>query len=90
MYYHGGELPSAKLDSLKGGEAVITVKTMESKDKYKFGNKELTPRQILSRINEQFGGKKFDEGGVIDLSKHRFENEVKLTKMVRFTENILY
>jgi len=90
MYYHGGELPSAKLDSLKGGEAVITVKTMESKDKYKFGNKELHPRQILSRINELSGGKKFDEGGVIDLSKHRFENEVKLAKMVRFTEKILY
>lgn len=90
MYYHGGELPTSTLDSLKGGEAVITVKTMESKDKYKFGNKELTPRQILSRINELSGGKKFDEGGVIDLSKHRFENEVRLTQMVRFTEKILY
>ena len=50
-YYHGGELPSATLQGLSGGEAVVTVKTMESKDLYNFQGKKMTPRQILSKIN---------------------------------------
>ena len=89
-YYHGGELPSATLDSLKGGEAVVTVKTMESKDKYQFQGKEMTPRKILSHINADSGGKKFEDGGIIDLTEHHFKNINKLTKMVYFTEKILY
>ena len=89
-YYHGGELPSSTLDSLKGGEAVVTVKTMESEDKYKFGNKTMTPRQILSKINAEHGGKKFDEGGTIDLSNMDYEVDKNMCKMVFFTEKILY
>lgn len=89
-YYHGGELPSATLDSLKGGEAVVTVKTMESKDKYQFQGRQLTPRKILSHINQQAGGKKFEDGGIIDLTEHHLKNINKLTKMVMFTEKILY
>lgn len=89
-YYHGGELPSATLDYLKGGEAVVTVKTMESKDKYGFQGRNMTPRKILSHINEDAGGKKFDEGGIVDLTEHHMKNLNKLTKMVFFTEKILY
>ena len=87
-YYHGGELPTATVDSLKGGEAVITVKTMESKDRYNFNNRSLTPRQILSIINEKSGGKKFEEGGILKSTK--FNNTKDLTKMVYFTQKVLY
>jgi len=58
-YYHGGELPSAVVDKLEGGEAVITKKTMQSKQKYEYEGRMLTPRQILSDINYKFGGRKF-------------------------------
>jgi hypothetical protein len=89
-YMHGGELPSATLQGLSGGEAVVTVKTMQSKDSYNFQGKKMNPRQILSKINADSGGKKFEEGGTIDLTKNIMEKELKLTKMVYFTENILY
>ena len=89
-YYHGGELPSATLQGLSGGEAVVTVKTMESKDLYTFQGKKMTPRKILSKINADSGGKKFEEGGTIDLTKNNLEKHNKLTKMVYFTENILH
>jgi hypothetical protein len=89
-FYHGGELPSATLQGLSGGEAVVTVKTMESKDKYKFQGRMMTPREILSKINSDAGGKKFEEGGTIDITKNIMDKTVKLTKMVYFTENILY
>jgi hypothetical protein len=89
-YYHGGELPSATLQGLSGGEAVVTVKTMQSKDLYNFQGKKMNPRQILSKINADSGGKKFEEGGTIDLTKNIMEKQLKLTKMVYFTENILY
>jgi len=87
MYYHGGELPSAKLDSLHGGEAVITVKTMESKDKFYFEGRKQTPREILSKINARYGGKSFEHGGTIDLSKHRYHNSIKMDKMLHFTKS---
>jgi hypothetical protein len=90
MYYHGGELPSATLDSLKGGEAVVTVKTMESKDKFAFQGRQMTPRKILSHINQESGGKKFEDGGVIDLSEHHLKNLTKMVRMINFTEKIFY
>ena len=90
QYKHGGELASATLQGLSGGEAVVTVKTMESKDLYTFEGRKMNPRQILSKINADSGGKKFDEGGTIDLTKNILEKQNKLTKMVYFTENILY
>ena len=89
-YYHGGELPSATLQGLSGGEAVVTIKTMESKDLYNFQGRKMNPRQILSKINADSGGKKFEEGGTIDLTKNMMEKQLKLTKMVYFAENILY
>ena len=49
-FKHGGELPSAIVKDINGGDTVITVKTMQSKDKYRFDGKELTPREILSEI----------------------------------------
>lgn len=90
MYYHGGELPSATLDSLKGGEAVVTVKTMESKDKFSFQGRQMTPRKILSHINQESGGKKFEDGGIIDLTEHHLKNATKMVKMINFTEKIFY
>ena len=63
---------------------------MESKDLYNFQGKKMTPRQILSKINADSGGKKFEEGGTIDITKNIMEKQLKLTKMVYFTENILY
>jgi 8-oxo-dGTP pyrophosphatase MutT (NUDIX family) len=58
-FYYGGELPSATLESLSGGEGVINFKTSQSKNKYKFQGINMTPRQILSKINTDNGGKKF-------------------------------
>jgi hypothetical protein len=89
-FYHGGELPSAVVDRLKGGEAVVTVKTMESKDRYSFEGKKETPRQILSKINAEHGGKKFEEGGTIDVHDYIIKNNDTLAKMVYFSENILH
>lgn len=85
-YYHGGELPSAVVDKLNGGEAVITKKTMESKEKYTFEGEKLTPRQILSRINHRYGGVSFARGG--EIGSRKFSPEVKLAKMVYFVNNI--
>jgi hypothetical protein len=90
QYYHGGELPTATVDELEGGEAVITVKTMESKSKYNFNGSQLTPRQILSQINVESGGKKFEEGGILDLKKYKLEITHKLAKMVYFAEKLLH
>jgi hypothetical protein len=58
-YYYGGELPSATLDSLQGGEGVINFKASQSGNKYQFNGKKMTPRDILSKINTDNGGKKF-------------------------------
>jgi hypothetical protein len=87
-YYHGGELPSAVVNGLEGGEAVITKKTMDSKDKYTFQGQKLTPRQILSRINHKYGGVSFAKGGVTSSIKHSEEN--KGTKMMYFLNNVIY
>jgi hypothetical protein len=87
-YYHGGELPSAVVNGLEGGEAVITKKTMESKDKYTFQGQKLTPRQILSRINHKYGGVSFARGGITTSIKHSEEN--KGTKMMYFLNNVIY
>lgn len=90
QYYHGGELPSATLEELEGGEAVVTVKSMESKDFYEFNGTKMTPRKIFSQINAASGGKKFEDGGIIDLSKYKLEAVNQLTKMVYFTEKLLH
>ena len=87
-YYHGGELPSAVVNSLNGGEAVITKKTMESQDKYEYEGERLTPRQILSRINHRYGGVSFAKGG--KLTKFT-NNPINIaSKMIYFVNNIIY
>jgi len=87
-YYHGGELPSAVVNSLNGGEAVITKKTMESKDKYDYEGEKLTPRQILSRINHRYGGVSFAKGG--KLTKFT-NNPINIaSKMIYFVNNMIY
>jgi hypothetical protein len=78
-YYHGGELPSAVVKGLKGGEAVITKRTMNSKDRYVFEGKKLTPRQILSKINAKYGGVSFGRESNADQRKYKEELE-KLKK----------
>jgi hypothetical protein len=87
-YYHGGELPSAVVNSLNGGEAVITKKTMESKDRYEYEGEKLTPRQILSRINHRYGGVSFAKGG--KLTKFT-NNPINIaSKMIYFVNNMIY
>jgi hypothetical protein len=50
----------------------------------------MTPREILSNINKNAGGKKFEDGGVIDLSQIKLDNEIRMVKMLHFCQNILY
>jgi hypothetical protein len=92
QYYHGGEVPIAVVRNLKGGEAVVTVKSMESKDQYNFNGKPMTPRQIFSQINMASGGKKFEDGGVINLQSikddARLEFDIQLAKMMYFVTTL--
>lgn len=88
QYYHGGELPTAVVKNLKGGEAVVTVKSMESQDKYYFNGRSMTPRQIFSAINMASGGKKFEDGGTIDLKSIRMDTEIQLAKMMYYVTTL--
>ena len=92
QYYHGGEVPTAVVRNLKGGEAVVTVKSMESKDQYNFNGKPMTPRQIFSQINMVSGGKKFEDGGVINLQSikddARLEFDIQLAKMMYYVTTL--
>jgi len=92
QYYHGGEVPTAVVRNLKGGEAVVTVKSMESKDQYNFNGKPMTPRQIFSHINMASGGKKFEDGGVINLQSikddARLEFDIQLAKMMYYVTTL--
>jgi len=89
-FNEGGELPTYTLDELKGGEGVVCVRAMDSNDKYSFNGSFYTPKQILSQINLANGGKKFEEGGVIDLKKYKLQMSNKLAKMVYFAEKLLH
>jgi hypothetical protein len=92
QYYHGGEVPTAVVKNLKGGEAVVTVKSMESKDQYNFNGKPMNPRQIFSQINMASGGKKFEDGGVINLQSikddARLEFDIQLAKMMYYVTTL--
>ncbi len=57
---------SQVVTNLTGGESILTVKTMDSNDKFEFQGKKMTPRQIASFINVNSGGKKFAFGGDVD------------------------
>jgi GNAT superfamily N-acetyltransferase len=92
QYYHGGEVPTAVVRNLKGGEAVVTVKSMESKDQYNFNGKPMNPRQIFSQINMASGGKKFEDGGVINLQSikddARLDFDIQLAKMMYYVTTL--
>ena len=47
-------------------------------------------RTVVALCDSEILGKKFEEGGTIDLTKNNLEKHNKLTKMVYFTENILH
>ena len=88
-YYHGGELPSATLKGLEGGEGVVNVRTMESQQEYEFNGRRMTPRKILSFINHVHGGRKFEDGGIIDLSQHKIKGTLTMIDMLKFTEALI-
>ena len=48
---------------MEGGEVVITRNAVSSTDKHEFDGKQMTNREILSKINESGGGVSFAEGG---------------------------
>ena len=65
-------LDSQAVTNLVGGESILTVKTMDSNDKYEFNGKLMTPREIASFINVNSGGKKFAKGGnVAEVSENK-------------------
>jgi len=55
---------------VEGGEVVITKPAVESNQKYTFEGKQMTPKEILSKLNSDHGGVAFKEGG--EISKHKF------------------
>jgi hypothetical protein len=48
---------------MEGGEVVITRGAVSNPKKYQFQNKEMTTREILSKLNVDGGGVSFAEGG---------------------------
>lgn len=51
---------------VEGGEVVITKPAVESNETYNLDGVEMKPREILSKINSDHGGVKFQQGGEID------------------------
>lgn len=50
---------------VEGGEVVITKPAVQSKEKYEFEGKLMTPKEILSTLNSDHGGVAFESGGEI-------------------------
>ena len=50
-----------------GGQVIITKPAIDSKDKYLFEGKEMTPKEILSILNSEHGGISFQEGGKVPI-----------------------
>ena len=48
---------------MEGGEVVITRNAVSSDEKHEFDGKQMTNREILSKINESGGGVSFADGG---------------------------
>ena len=48
-----------------GGQVIITKPAIDSKDKYLFEGKEMTPKEILSVLNSEHGGVSFQQGGKV-------------------------
>jgi len=57
--------PEGRPIEMEGGEVVINKRSVASTKRYKFNGQSMTPRQILSKINEDGGGVKFAEGGPV-------------------------
>lgn len=54
---------------VEGGEVVITKPAVDSSKRYNFEGKEMTPKEILSKLNSDHGGVAFAKGGVVDGDK---------------------
>lgn len=54
---------------VEGGEVVITKPAVDSSKRYNFEGKEMTPKEILSKLNSDHGGVAFAKGGVVDVHK---------------------
>lgn len=50
---------------VEGGEVVITKPAVQSKEVYMFEGKEMTPKEILSKLNSDHGGVAFAKGGQV-------------------------
>lgn len=50
---------------VEGGEVVITKPAVQSKEVYMFEGKEMTPKEILSKLNSDHGGVAFEKGGEV-------------------------
>ena len=50
---------------VEGGEVVITKPAVESQKKYTFEGKEMTPKEIMSKLNSDHGGVEFAKGGTV-------------------------
>jgi hypothetical protein len=55
---------------VEGGEVVITKPAVDSGKKYSFEGKEMTPKEILSKLNSDHGGVAFKDGG--EIPNHKF------------------
>ena len=57
---------------VEGGEVVITKPAVEGQETYEFEGKEMKPKEILSKINSDYGGVSFAKGG--QMLENKFED----------------
>jgi hypothetical protein len=50
---------------VEGGEVVITKPAVDSQKKYTFEGKQMTPKEIMSKLNSDHGGVEFAKGGTV-------------------------
>ena len=50
---------------VEGGEVVITKPAVDSQKKYNFEGTEMTPKEIMSKLNSDHGGVSFAKGGTV-------------------------
>jgi hypothetical protein len=55
---------------VEGGEVIITKPAVESVRKYNFEGKQMTPKEIMSKLNSDHGGVSFKKGGEIKKTKY--------------------
>jgi len=61
---------------VEGGEVIITKPAVESARKYNFEGKEMTPKEIMSKLNSDHGGVSFKKGGEIKKKKYNTGGEI--------------